>query len=154
VETNCTDRRERGGQGLHAPARRRTPSLVWAVVVGLVVIAAPAAAQQDNCYPGLDCPEDIRRNAPPQVPSAPQQPQYEQRPAPSFGQPSQPYAYPSEPSYLQPGYSAEAYCSMTGVVGFSQRAPSPESAVMGAIYDCVARGGVPHCCYQGARVTH
>jgi hypothetical protein len=153
VETNRTDRRERGGQGLRELARRRMPSLLGAIIVGLAVTAAPALAQEDNCYPGLDCPDDIRRNAPPRAPSVPQQPQYQQRPAPNYGQPSQPYAYPSEPNYLQPGYSAEAYCSMTGVVGFSHRVPSPERALMVAVYDCIAKGGVPNCCYHGARLT-
>jgi hypothetical protein len=51
-----------------------------------------------------------------------------------------------------PTYSAEAHCSRTGVVGRTDRMPSPQQARRGAIFDCYNRGGVWDCCVQGAYV--
>jgi len=137
------------GQALRELARQQIVPLLGAIIIALAYAGAPALAQQDNCYPGLDCPEDIHRNAPPRAPSPTPEPQYQEPLYPT--QPPRPY--PARPNYLQPGYSAQAYCSITGAVGSSFDMPSPRIALRAAVYDCVARGGVPRCCVHGARLT-
>lgn len=52
-----------------------------------------------------------------------------------------------------PIFRAQSYCSMTGVTGFGQGA-SADQALYGAVEDCVARGGIPDCCINGARLTN
>ncbi|MET0568386.1 MAG: hypothetical protein ABWZ74_04850 [Hyphomicrobiaceae bacterium] len=55
--------------------------------------------------------------------------------------------------YVPPrGYSAQAYCGITGATGTAHNMPSPQQAMQHAVYDCVYRGGVPDCCQRGARV--
>lgn len=52
-----------------------------------------------------------------------------------------------------PIFRAQSYCSMTGVTGFGQ-GNSAEQALYGAVENCVARGGIPDCCINGARLTN
>lgn len=58
------------------------------------------------------------------------------------------YGTPIEPI----GYAAEAYCSMTGVMGQAHDQPTPQHALLLAVQTCVYRGGIPGCCEQGARL--
>lgn len=66
----------------------------------------------------------------------------------------------SEPAYREPravygarygasiapiGYTAQAYCRMTGVMGQAH-------ALVRAVEDCIDRGGISACCEQGARL--
>jgi hypothetical protein len=48
-------------------------------------------------------------------------------------------------------FSARSMCSRTGAVG-EGRGLTPQDAIMDAIDSCVASGGIPACCRQGARV--
>lgn len=58
----------------------------------------------------------------------------------------QPLPYPQT-------FSAQAYCSATGVTGTSHMLPSPEQALQSAIHDCIYRGGIPQCCQHGAMLV-
>ncbi len=49
-------------------------------------------------------------------------------------------------------FQASAYCSMTNVTGWAQGMPSAEMALSYAVDDCIRRGGIPHCCVNGARL--
>lgn len=49
------------------------------------------------------------------------------------------------------GYSAYAYCSMTGAEGYAEHA-NPDMAILSAVNACIYNGGVPNCCANGARL--
>lgn len=58
------------------------------------------------------------------------------------------------PAYAgtQRGFSAQAFCSITGAVGVAGGLPYPQQALAAAVSDCIANGGVPQCCQHGARL--
>ena len=61
------------------------------------------------------------------------------------GRENYPGGYP-----LPVGYSAHAYCSVTGARGFSYAQPTPEQALQVAIMACISWGGIPNCCSSHA----
>jgi hypothetical protein len=58
----------------------------------------------------------------------------------------QPTDYPAPP-----GYSAEAFCRVTGMVG-TAHAATPQEALEAAVDNCKQNGGIPECCRRGARL--
>jgi hypothetical protein len=91
-------------RGSHIVSWYHRAQLSW-VVIALTLLGAetPACAQQDRCYPGLDCPEDLPdrsagpgQNEPPRAPP----------PYPQQRNPNPPAPYP-EPGETYPQYPTQ-----------------------------------------------
>jgi hypothetical protein len=81
-------------------------------------------------------------------------------PSPEYGNAPPPYggspAYDAPSAYAGPphgGFSAQAFCSITGAVGFAGGLPYPQQALAAAVSNCIAQGGVPQCCEHSARLV-
>jgi hypothetical protein len=130
------------------------------MVTVCMVFTAPASGQQDRCYPGLDCPGDIKGDNPPPEPPRQTRPPQQERPLEPPRQtrpPRQERSYPPElPGQELPSYQWSRFtdrCIITGTEIFIDEDGNitPEGRVVYAgkhercAFDIVSPNGNHYC---------